>query len=394
MPSTLQTMREGAGTQHPEEIINFLASRLITASGVFDVAGNQFLVEESDTPAMSVDVRQGYAFIAKTNLQMVYPVWLKTADAVVAITSNSSGNSRIDSIVLYIDLGASANPTISNVAKLVAVAGTPAGSPVAPDSTAIQAAIGASNPYLVLANVTVESGETTILDADISDQRIATTYTFATLTNLQNGWNLVTETWTRTGNHTFTVAGDLTTKYRKGAKVRYKDGGAYEYGTVINSVYSSPNTTVTLLANTNYAMAAATITDTYISYIENPEGFPEWFNLTAPTFTVGEIDNGAGGQPTTTEFRGRIDGKKFTGHIRCSGVKAQTSTYFPFAMGTLPTIANTSFPTPLGPALVSGPGFIPGSLIYYGGTTIYFMMASTINNDVAIDFGSTFSYEI
>lgn len=180
MSSILQTMREGSGTQHPEEIINFLASRLVSVSGVFDVAGNQFLVEQSDTPAMSVDVRQGYAFIAKSNLQMVYPVWLKTEDAQVAITSNSSGNSRIDSIVLYIDLGASANPTISNVAKLIAVAGTPAGSPTAPDSTAIQAAIGASNPYLVLANVTVASGATTIVNANISDQRVAPTYIFPT----------------------------------------------------------------------------------------------------------------------------------------------------------------------------------------------------------------------
>jgi hypothetical protein len=27
------------------------------------------------------------------------------------------------------------------------------------------------------------------------------------------GWQEVTETWTRTGNHTFTVSTDLTTKY-------------------------------------------------------------------------------------------------------------------------------------------------------------------------------------
>lgn len=183
MSSILQTMREGAGTQHPEEIINFLASRLITVGGVFDVAGNQLLVEQSDTPAMSVDIRQGFAFVVKSNLQMVYPIWLKNEDATVSITSNSSGNSRIDSIVLYIDLGASANAAISNVAKLITIAGTPAGSPVAPDSTAIQAIIGASNPYIVLANVTVASGATTIVNANILDQRVLPTYIFATPSN-------------------------------------------------------------------------------------------------------------------------------------------------------------------------------------------------------------------
>jgi len=195
MASVLQTMREGSGTQHPEEIVNYLMSRLVSISGVFNKDNNHFLVEESDTPAMSVDVRQGYAFVRKSNGQMAYPVWLKTEDATVAITANASGNQRIDAIVLYIDLGASANPTISNVAKLIAVAGTPAGSPTAPDNTAILAAIGASNPYAVLAHVTVDSGETTILDADISDQRTEATiaaynFTVNTLLNLATGVNI------------------------------------------------------------------------------------------------------------------------------------------------------------------------------------------------------------
>lgn len=92
------------------------------------------------------------------------------------------------------------------------------------------------------------------------------------------GWQTVTETWTRTGNHTFTVATDLTTKYGKGTKVRYKDGGSYEYGVIGAATYSSPNTTVTLITNTDYAMAAGTITDTAISYQATPQGFPGWFN--------------------------------------------------------------------------------------------------------------------
>ena len=99
-------------------------------------------------------------------------------------------------------------------------------------------------------------------------------------------WTAVTETWTRTGNHTFTVPGDLTATYRKGAKIRYKDGGAYEYGVVQSSSYSSPDTTVTLIANSDYAMAAATITDTTISYIETPEGFPVEFSFT-PSINAG-----------------------------------------------------------------------------------------------------------
>ncbi len=104
--------------------------------------------------------------------------------------------------------------------------------------------------------------------------------------DIMNGWIPQGQyTWTRTGNYTFTVSGDVTTAYRKGTKIRYKDGGSYEYGIIKSSSYSSPNTTVTLITNTDYAMAAATITDKYISYIENPEGFPDYFNYT-PTLAA------------------------------------------------------------------------------------------------------------
>jgi hypothetical protein len=97
---------------------------------------------------------------------------------------------------------------------------------------------------------------------------------------LWDGWGLRHETWTRTGNHTFTVSGDVTAVYRKSTKVRYKDGGAFEYGVIASSSHSAGTTTITLITNSDYAMAAATITDTYLSYIENPEGFPITFNYT------------------------------------------------------------------------------------------------------------------
>lgn len=95
--------------------------------------------------------------------------------------------------------------------------------------------------------------------------------------DIDYGWIPVSDVWTRTGNHTFTVAGDLTSKYRKGTFVRYKDGGGFEYGVVAASAYGAPNTTVTLIPNSSYEMAAATITDTWVSYIRDPEGFPDAF---------------------------------------------------------------------------------------------------------------------
>lgn len=99
-----------------------------------------------------------------------------------------------------------------------------------------------------------------------------------------SGWNPFTATVTRTGNFTFTVSGDHALTFPKGTRIRYKDGGSYEYGVVGAVSYSNPTTTVTLITNDDYAMAAATITDFYYSYVASPVGYPTWFNYT-PTYS-------------------------------------------------------------------------------------------------------------
>lgn len=136
-----------------------------------------------------------------------------------------------------------------------------------------------------------------------------------------DGWIAITDTWTRTGNHTFTVSGDVTATMRKGAKVRYRDGSSNEYGVIASSSYSNPTTTITLITNSNYAMAAATITDTYISYIENPEGFPDWFDW-APTFT------GFSSDPPNGIYRWRAYGQTIKCFIRQPSTGTSNATTF------------------------------------------------------------------
>lgn len=90
----------------------------------------------------------------------------------------------------------------------------------------------------------------------------------------------------RTGSSTWTFytpsEGDQTATYRKGRKVRYKDGGSYEYGVIKSATYDggTDKTTVTLIANDDYAMAAGAISDTALSDMTNPPGFPDYFNYT------------------------------------------------------------------------------------------------------------------
>ena len=164
-------MRSGSGTLHPQEIMNFFGSFITASGGVRDKNDDDFQVVAQDTPDMTLLVKQGRALVPTSSGKMAYPVHLYSEDYQVTIGSNGSGNPRKDAIVLYIDVAESPDPDIDNVAKIAVVQGTPNASPRAPDDTAIGAAIGGSNPYIVLAHVTVTSGATEIENTDILDTR-------------------------------------------------------------------------------------------------------------------------------------------------------------------------------------------------------------------------------
>lgn len=220
---------------------------------------------------------------------------------------------------------------------------TTAGSPVnAARMNNIENGIDDLDDALVAGNATNENAltaKTTPVDADkikLLDSAASFAAKVVTLTNLwanylkaktdalyqpQDGWIPITATWTRTGDHTFTVSGDVTAAYRKGTKVRYKDGGAYEYGVIGNSTYSAPNTTITLITNSDYAMAATTITDKYISYIENPEGFPDWFNW-SPTIS------GFSSNPTNSVYRWKVYNQTIKCFIRQGSTGTSNATTF------------------------------------------------------------------
>lgn len=292
MASTLQTMREG-GTQHPEDIVNFLASRVIkNTGGIFDKDDNgSFLVSEETVPAMSVKVAEGYAFLRKSGDSMVYPVRLFDGDASATINANASGNDRIDAVVLYIDLGASPNSAVTNVAKLVVIEGTPAGSPSAPTDGDIESEIGASNPYLRIADVDVANGAVSIVDADITDQRSEVLFVsngtptadgdiankgYVDTKAPADGWFSLVSAGTRLSAFVLTASGDLTGIIQKGDKIKLTNTTT-KYFYVKSVSYSDPNTTITFYDNTDYVLVGNPTTIQY-SKSATPHGFPKYFN--------------------------------------------------------------------------------------------------------------------
>lgn len=111
------------------------------------------------------------------------------------------------------------------------------------------------------------------------------------------GWQTETATCTYASATTFTIAGDQRTRYCKGARIKLVQGANTKYGTVTNSTYSAPNTTVTLAANSDYSIANAAIDSMYYSYQAAPQGYPTYFNFTvtptcpggtAPTYTTSQ----------------------------------------------------------------------------------------------------------
>lgn len=284
--SLLQTMRSG-GTQHPEEIMNFLASRIVKdTGGVFGVSNGNFLTEEEAIPVMSVKVNEGFAFLRKSADDMVYPARLYDGDDSIAISSNASGNDRIDALVLYVDLGVSANADITNVAKLKIVEGTPAASPTAPTDGDIETDIGSSNPYIRIADIEVANGTVSILDADITDQREeviflshATPVDDADIVNkayADNSWIDAISEWTF-GSWDATVrtavintASDETGNIQLGDRstfVQPTDGVKYGIVTKITA------TQITLFMYEGDDLDSEDITSPKYSHIKNPYGF-------------------------------------------------------------------------------------------------------------------------
>lgn len=131
-----------------------------------------------------------------------------------------------------------------------------------------------------------------------------------------DGWTTSTDTWVYASASTFTIAGvDRTTIYRKGTRIRFKQGGSFKYAVVVSSTFST-NTTVTIAVNTDYTIANAAITDNAYSYQVNPLGYPGWFNWTPTLSASGSMTFTS---TTVTQAKFNIIGSVCHIKIYCSG---------------------------------------------------------------------------
>lgn len=358
----------------------------IFTDGVFTGILNTLAVAETDPVALAVRVNSGEAWIQGFWYQ-------NTAYLTKSLAAADVTNPRIDRIVLRLD-------TVTNFKISIEVlTGVAAAVPEAPALTQT-----ASTYEISLAQVSVLANATSVNNAKITDERTyaavsgveVTLTNTATLTNKTLTSPLFTGTidgWISTGTFTYnaankiTVASGATSIYQKGDKLRYQnnDSGTWLYDYIITVA----DTLLTVMGDT---VPNATLTDAYYSHVENPLGFPHWFAVTAPVFTVATYDNGAGGQPTTTECRFTIKGRLCIVHYRGQGTKAGTNASITMDSNSFPTIVNTSSITPLGMVSINAAPVIFG-IISNNSFEIY--LSANITDNVTIShFGFTMTYEI
>jgi hypothetical protein len=162
---------------HPAENDRLSMQAIYATSGIINTSSLQ--VTQAGTPAMAVQVATGWGAIVgnfTTNMG-AYQFYNDAATQLTVTTANPS-NPRIDKVVVTIQdayyTGA------SNTVTFQVIAGTPAGSPVAP-ATPVDS--------LSLATIAVAAGATSITNANITDTRvnITTNLPVGDLTEVQGG---------------------------------------------------------------------------------------------------------------------------------------------------------------------------------------------------------------
>lgn len=259
-----RSIRSGASAIPEANVLQFVTD-LLKASGVFDITGTMLQVTGHGSN-LSVDVAAGRAYLLASGGNGYPVIW--DASVNVTINANASGNPRITSIVAYKNLSLTPNSDDSNTNLLLAVDGTPAGSPSAPSAGTIQAAVGASNPYIILSNVTVASGASVITTGNCLDVRQAAVFAFGT-----DGWTILSTslTYASTDGHTFVAntSSDVTGIVQLGDRIKLTNQSALQYF-IVTAITSS---TITLYGGTTYSITNTAITLPSYSHAKTPFGF-------------------------------------------------------------------------------------------------------------------------
>lgn len=119
-------------------------------------------------------------------------------------------------------------------------------------------------------------------------------YSLSLWNPVQNDWLSCAEAWTYVSadapSFIVSIAGDKTSKYSPGMRIKLTQGGVVKYFIITAISYSAPNTALTLYGGTDYTLTDEAITNNYFSSHKAPQGFP----LSPDKWTV-SVNNTTGG---------------------------------------------------------------------------------------------------
>lgn len=182
--ATHKILIENGMTNVVDADLNGLALSFINSTGGVVGTNDYTVLQNGATPTnptggspnMQVTVWQGRSWVPNvtTPATNMYGTYLDSSIN-VTVGSNSSGQPRIDYLVLWLNLAAVGGSGTA-VPQLSDIQGTPSASPVAPTTAQIQAVTGATNPYLILAQIGqfptyIPNGVTSITSSMISSLR-------------------------------------------------------------------------------------------------------------------------------------------------------------------------------------------------------------------------------
>lgn len=349
--------------------------------GVVDKANGHLLVTEDSPRGMSIQVAGGIVYVPNADYNQLdsdtpkfYPV-VCDAEA-LTIDNNTSGQTRNDIVCVKVDKSIFPDADASNIATKVVVKGTAGGGiPTTP-----------ANHYK-LAEIEVVNGETEIENSMITDTReqitlqerlinltassttnitglvggdgtnieqvtkptgdiVGTTDT-QTLTNKTltapalssptisgawDGWISAGETWTYASATTITVPSGAASKYQKGDKIKITNNSATKYFYVVGVA----DTVLTVTGGSDYTVHDSAITNPYFSKIENPQGFPMWFNWT-PSY------GGTFSSVTTGVAKFMVKGDSYIAMIGCRGTLSVVTPFITFTGPLTPSGSPADF---------------------------------------------------
>jgi hypothetical protein len=127
-----------------------------------------------------------------------------------------------------------------------------------------------------------------------------------------DGWIPAEETWSYASATTITVPSGAASRYQKGDKIKITNNSATKYFYIVGVA----DTVLTVTGGSDYTVHDSAITNPFFSKIENPQGFPHWFNYT-PSYSASGSMTFTSTSTLLAKFR--VAGSEVHALVSCSG---------------------------------------------------------------------------